>query len=528
MRQENVIAVNGTVVVTDSGPKTPIGDELHQAGDVVWVDGDCVYGHKRKSTAPMMINVEGGELPKRKYTVFAYTSNGYIHFVIYDLETFVPIVDIESGIVQGSGGYRFTCSDDCKKLALLLQQTIDNAFSKYGEICQVQEFSLEADKKEYTIEKVIDRYNQIYRFQYDEDKLILKNTVYGRKNSVLIDFNTYTDGAITSTTSLAEKFDEYNTKMLGDVGLAVSVAGGQQSNSGAYSEAYSQAMAAAAAHGSDYTATKPSYWVTAGGGAAPTFTISQSVSNDENYVDAGLYAVINDENLVVLCNTGKYAKVTNGDNFTKTEYDLKFSDELTGSIDETKYVTADLELMYEHSYSQYCYSGLMRTMLESWISYVQYTPTGGLTGESFNIVNSTYSSVNISHSPAETMTKYYTIPNVIALHGGIKLTGNCSLDSSYRQPRINYGTYLVGNKSFPYYPGANYKYFTLKNMFPDAVKIADNRILTLHDLKYCVCDLDTQTVLHTIPYDVLNSTANVFTWGQEEITNAINLFLKTL
>ena len=339
---------------------------------------------------------------------------------------------------------------------------------------------------------------------------------------------TFKDGAITSTTSLAEKFDDYNTKMLGDVGLAVSVAGGQQSNSGAYSEAYSQAMAAAAAHGSDYTATKPSYWVTAGGGAAPTFTISQSVSNDENYVDAGLYAVINDENLVVLCNTGKYAKVTNGDNFTKTEYDLKFSDELRGSIDETKYVTADLELMYEHSYSQYCYSGLMRTMLESWISYVQYTPTGGLTGESFNIVNSTYSSVNISHSPAETMTKYYTIPNVIALHGGIKLTGNCSLDSSYRQPRINYGTYLVGNKSFPYYPGANYKYFTLKNMFPDAVKIADNRILTLHDLKYCVCDLDTQTVLHTIPYDVLNSTANVFTWGQEEITNAINLFLKTL
>jgi hypothetical protein len=83
-------------------------------------------------------------------------------------------------------------------------------------------------------------------------------------------------------------------------------------------------------------------------------------------------------------------------------------------------------------------------------------------------------------------------------------------------------------KSFPYYPGANYKYFTLKNMFPDAIKIADNRILTLHDLKYCVCDLDTQTVLHTIPYDVLNSTANVFTWGQEEITNAINLFLKTV
>ena len=527
MRQENVLAVNGTVVVTDSGPKTPIGDELHQAGDVVWVDGNCVYGHKRKSTMPLIINAEGGELPKRKYTVFAYTA-GFIHFVIYDLETFVPIVDIESGIVQGSGGYRFTCSADCKKLALLLQQTIDNAFSKYGEICQVQEFSLETEKKEYTIEKVIDRYNQIYRFQYDDDKLILKNTVYGRKNSVLIDFNTYTDGAITSTTSLAEKFDDYNTKMLGDVGLAVSVVGGQQSNSGAYGEAYSQAMAAAAADGPDYTATKPSYWVHDGSGGPPTFTISQSGGNDENYVDPGLYAVINDENLVVLCSTGKYTKVTNGDNFTKTEYGLKFSDELRGAIDETKYVTADLELMYEHSYSQYCYSGIMRTMLESWISYVQYTPTGGLTGESFNIVNSTYSSVNISHSPAETMTKYYTITNVIALHGGIKLTGNCSLDSSYRQPRINYGTYLVGNKSFPYYPGANYKYFTLKNMFPDAIKIADNRILTLHDLKYCVCDLDTQTVLHTIPYDVLNSTANVFTWGQEEITNAINLFLKTI
>jgi hypothetical protein len=170
----------------------------------------------------------------------------------------------------------------------------------------------------------------------------------------------------------------------------------------------------------------------------------------------------------------------------------------------------------------------MRTMLESWISYVQNTTTGGLTGESFNIVNSTYSSVNISASPAEDVNKYYTVTNVIALHGGIKLTGNCSLDSSYRQPRINYGTYLVGNKSFPYYPGANYKYFTLKNMFPDAIKIADNRILTLHDLKYRVCDLDTQTVLHTIPYDVLNSTANVFTWGQEEITKAINLFLKTV
>ena len=54
MRQENVIEVNGAVVVTDSGPKTPIGDELHQAGDVVWVDGNCVYGHKRKSTAPVM------------------------------------------------------------------------------------------------------------------------------------------------------------------------------------------------------------------------------------------------------------------------------------------------------------------------------------------------------------------------------------------------------------------------------------------------------------------------------------------
>ena len=527
MRQENVLAVNGTVVVTDSGPKTPIGDELHQAGDVVWVDGNCVYGHKRKSTAPMMINVEGGELPKRKYTVFAYTADGYIHLVIYDLETFVPIVDIESGIVQGSGGYRFTCSDDCKKLALLLQQTIDNAFSKYGEICQVQEFSLEADKKEYTIEKVIDRYNQIYRFQYDEDKLILKNTVYGRKNSVLIDFNTYTDGAITSTTSLAEKFDEYNTKMLGDVGLAVSVAGGQQSNSGAYSEAYSQAMAAAAANGPDYTATKPSYWVTAGGGAAPTFTISQSDGESENSMHALDFPVINDENLIAQCNTGKYTKVTNGDNFTNTEYGLRFSDTLTAFINESKCVTADLEQMYVSSHST-CFSGVMRTMLESWISYVQNTTTGGLTGESFNIVNSTYSSVNISASPAEDVNKYYTVTNVIALHGGIKLTGNCSLDSSYRQPRINYGTYLVGNKSFPYYPGANYKYFTLKNMFPDAIKIADNRILTLHDLKYCVCDLDTQTVLHTIPYDVLNSTANVFTWGQEEITKAINLFLKTV
>jgi hypothetical protein len=119
--------------------------------------------------------------------------------------------------------------------------------------------------------------------------------------------------------------------------------------------------------------------------------------------------------------------------------------------------------------------------------------------------------------------------SVIAMAGGkVLMSPNCSLDSSYRQPRINYGTYLVGNKSFPYYPGANYKYFTLKNMFPDAIKIADNRILTLHDLKYCVCDLNTQTVLHTIPYDVLNSTANVFTWGQEEITNAINLFLKTV
>ncbi len=524
MRQENVLAVNGTVVVTDSGPKTPIGDELHKAGDVVWVDGSCVYGHKRKSNLPVVISTSSIGA-KRKYTVFAYKSGSFIHFVIYDLLTYVPIVDIESSFWT-VGEFRFTCSDDCKKMALLSQTKVDSySTSGNDEICEVQTFDYEEGSKTFNITKPKGAYNQIYRFQYDEDKLVIKKATYGYVGGDFCNFETYNDGELISTNSIIEKFTNYISGFYSVISFNVSVSGGQQSNAGARDEAYGLAMAAAAKHGEDYTASEPSYWVTDGQGGPPTFSRSESHGLSDTHIGFMNNSVINDDNLVIYGYAGKYMSVRNGDNFTKTEYGLTFSEVLTGSAYLWKYIDANFEMLRISS-SVTCWSGNMREMLESWISYVKCISTGGYTGESYNIVNSTYSVVNITSTPAKTETKSYDITNVLTLHGGISLTGKCSLSSPYNEPKMYYATYLVGDKTFPYNPSAQYKGFGLTNIFPDAIKIAENQILTIHDKKYCICDLDTQSIIHTVPYDVLNSTANVFEWDSEELGNIINFMLQ--
>lgn len=549
MRQENVLAVNGTAVVTDSGPKTPIGDELHKPGDVVWVDGPCVYGNRKKSTAP--IPQEGG-IPSEtgKYTVYVYLAS-YIHFVIYDLLTKKVKADIPTSIgasiTEGDTVYHFayfTCNADCSRFALLFK-------TEYGNIVpgmdnRIYEFDWETG---YRIKANINigYYSQIYRFYYDADSNLVQNVLsievpelpLGSANKSPFDeplaintseatetywrFQTFVNGELTEAESLKNKAVALGKSVFDAIPIYIKWGDTLQSNPNAASNAQSAAQAIADADPTgDYIALPATSWFSPSG---PRFDI-QGDYTGENVVS--IKNVINDKKAIMYAYSHKQMGLNriNGDNYTgpKTQ-----SDYISATAHATRAaIFGDTKVLRDSvTVSDLTPAGDIRSGIDTWISYVKCISTGVLTGESCSDTNYFYLEETVSGIP-DTKDATGSYENVIELQGGTKLKGTVLVnDKQYNCVCLMEQASFTDDLGSVSYGETTDAPVNLKGMFPDAKRVSEKEIIVCEAAAGRLAVYETATGTKTgtlLDKGVYNSTIGVFKWGSARLQRAISMF----
>lgn len=130
MRLEEILSIDNNQIVTESGIKTAIGNAYHEVGDMVWVDGNCVFG-TQKNSQPVMASSKDFVGQAAGYLVLGCDANDC--YVIFNADSFKQtlLVDNTPTWASAISVKAFCYNSDFSRIAWICDDYVDRVLDKF-------------------------------------------------------------------------------------------------------------------------------------------------------------------------------------------------------------------------------------------------------------------------------------------------------------------------------------------------------------------------------------------------------------